>query len=67
MTRPPRVLLAEIKKDYPESYRHFLHRYAEAVRAIEDGLVSSFDDDTMVKDDELWALRADIERLLRGP
>ncbi len=66
MTGSPQALLAEVKQEHPESYRQFSNIYVEAVRAIEDGLVSSFDDDTMVTDDELWALRDDIERVLRG-
>jgi hypothetical protein len=57
-------LIAQIKQDHPEIYRDLAHHYAEAILAIEQDGVTSFDDNTDNDvGEELWLLRADLLRL----
>ena len=66
---PLAQLIAEIKRDRPEVYRELYGCYIESIVSIEDGLISSFDDNTDPDcEDQLPLLQRDLISLgiLRG-
>jgi hypothetical protein len=54
-------LIEQIRRLHPSLYRELASRYTEAILAIEQDGVTSFNDNTDIDvEEELWLLRADL-------